>query len=105
MPASSIYMCAAMLFLAIAPLPYGYYTLLRIVTCGVFTFAAFIAYERKRELLPWFYGLIALLFNPIIKIHFSKEIWMVIDIATAIFILATSPSIKSAKQFSGQAKG
>jgi hypothetical protein len=75
MPTVVIYVTPAMLFLGAAPLPYGYYMLLRLVACGVFAFAAFIAFDRKSKALPWVYGFMALVFNPIIKIHFPKEIW------------------------------
>lgn len=95
MPIAAIYICAVMLFVGAAPLPYGYYTLLRLVACGVFAFAAFIAFERKSKVLPWVYGLLALIFNPIIKIYFPKEIWAVIDIAAGILLLVTAKAIKT----------
>ena len=95
MPTAVIYITAAMLFLGAAPLPYGYYMLLRLVACGVFAFAAFIAFDRKRKALPWAYGFMALVFNPIIKIHFPKEIWAVVDVASGILLLATAKAVKT----------
>jgi hypothetical protein len=53
MPIAVIYAAAAMLLLGAATLPYGYYMLLRLVACGVFSFAAFIAFDRKHKVLPW----------------------------------------------------
>lgn len=95
MPIAVIYAAAAMLFLGAAPLPYGYYMLLRLVACGVFAFAAFIAFDRKHKVLPWVYGFMALVFNPIIKIHFPKEMWAVVDIASGILLLATAKAVKA----------
>lgn len=95
MPIAVIYICAVMLFVGAAPLPYGYYTILRLVACGVFAFAAFIAFERKSKALPWVYGFLALIFNPIIKIYLPKEIWAVIDIAAGILLLVTAKAIKT----------
>lgn len=95
MPTTVIYVAVAMLFLGAAPLPYGYYMLLRLFACGVFSFAAFIAFDRKRKVLPWIYGLFALVFNPIIKIHFPKEMWAVVDVASGIFLLTTVKAIKT----------
>lgn len=95
MPTPVIYVAAAMLFLGAAPLPYGYYMLLRLVACGVFAFAAFIAYDRKRQILPWVYGFMALVFNPIIKIHFPKEMWAAVDVAAGVLLLATSKAVKT----------
>ena len=94
MPTPVIYICAAMLFLGAAPLPYGYYSLLRLVACGVFGFAAFTAHERRKTFLPWVYGLIAILFNPIFKIHLSKGTRGSLDIVAALVLLATSGAIR-----------
>lgn len=87
MPIAVIYIVAAMLILGIFPLPYGYYILLRLVVCGVFGFAAYITYQRKYNLLPWVFGSMVLLFNPIFKVHFPKEVWMIVDFTAAIFLL------------------
>lgn len=95
MPTAVIYICAAMLFVGAAPLPYGYYMLLRLVACGVFAFAAFVSFDRKHKTLPWVFGLVALLFNPIIKVHLPKEVWALVDVATAILLLATAKPVKS----------
>jgi hypothetical protein len=95
MPTAVIYICAAMLFVGAAPLPYGYYMLLRLVACGVFAFAAFVSFDRKHKTLPWVFGLMALLFNPVIKVHLPKEVWAFVDIAAAILLLATAKAVKS----------
>jgi hypothetical protein len=87
MPIAPIYIISVLLFIGAVPVPYGYYMLLRIVACGFFIWAAVITYEKKMQYLPWSFGLLALLFNPIIKIHLPKELWAVIDIASAVFIL------------------
>lgn len=95
MPISVIYISAAMLFLGATPLPYGYYTLLRLVACGVFAFAAFVAHERKNQLLPWVYGLVAVLFNPIVKIHLPKEAWVFVDISAGVLLLVTAKMVRT----------
>ena len=72
-------------------LPYGFYTLLRLVVCLTSIFAASFAY--KANIRHWMYtmGLIALLFNPFIKIHFNKATWQLLDLGTAIiFIVSVS---------------
>ena len=83
-----------MLFVGAAPMPYSYYTVLRIVVTGVLVWAACIAYERKFNNLPWLYGILAIAFNPVIKIHLPKELWMVVDIGTGIFLLITKSKIQ-----------
>ena len=93
MPVAPIYIISALLFLGAVPLPYGYYMLLRIAACGLFIWAAVITYEKQSLYLPWVFGLLALLFNPIIKIHLPKELWAAIDVASAIFILVVRKNL------------
>jgi hypothetical protein len=93
MPVAVIYIAISMLLIGAAPLPYGYYTLLRIVATGVFLWAAFVAHEREHTILPWVYGLIAILFNPVIKIYLPKELWAAVDIGAGILLLATKSKI------------
>lgn len=95
MPVAVIYICAAMLFLGTTPLPYGYYTLLRLVAFGVFAFAAFVAHQRDNQVLPWFYGLFAVLFNPIIKIHLPREAWQFLDISAGVLLLVTARTVRA----------
>ena len=94
MPVAVIYIAAVMLFIGAAPLPYGYYMLLRLVATGVFIWAAFVAYAHKKEALPWVYGVLALLFNPLIKIYLPKELWAVVDIGSGVLLLATKSTIQ-----------
>lgn len=95
MPLAVIYVASAMLMVGALPLPYGYYTLLRFVGCAVFAFAAYVAFERKSQYLPWVYALLAVVFNPFIKVHFPKEAWMVIDIAAGALLLASAKHIRN----------
>lgn len=82
-------------------MPYGYYTLLRISAFIVFGLLAYDVFSKGGKNLPWLLGLMAVVFNPFIKVHFSKEVWTVIDVLSAIFLVAiikyTNPGIKSPK--------
>lgn len=77
---------SAMLLLAVAPLPYGYYTFMRIVVCGC---AGFMAYRgfAGGDKNPWsfVFAFIAIIFNPVATIHMTKEIWMVVDAIAGLF--------------------
>lgn len=76
---------SAALFFALVPdLPYGYFQLLRILVCGASCYGAFIAMEKENTTWMWLFICIAVLFNPIIKIHFDREIWQVIDAAVGL---------------------
>ena len=74
----------AMLVGALAQWPYGYYQLLRFVICGVSIYVAFIVYSWQKIWAIWLFGFIAVLFNPLIPIHLSRELWQSIDIICAI---------------------
>ena len=64
---------SAMLLLALAPLPYGYYTLLRLVVCGVGAYGASLAYGLGKQGWVLILGLIALLFNPLVPVHLESR--------------------------------
>jgi len=85
--------CAGLLFLALANLPIGYYTLLRIVvTIGAIAVVV-VEIENRNEINFWvvIFGLIAILFNPFIPIYLKdKSIWMLIDLVTGILFTIKS---------------
>lgn len=71
---------AALLFVAVAPLPYGFYTFMRIIVCACAGYMAYNAFTvKEKSIWPWLLGFIAILFNPVATIHMTKEIWMVVD--------------------------
>ena len=82
---------AIALLLALAPLPIGYYTFLRILV--TISSIIIIAKELKIGLTIWFilFGITAIIFNPIIPIYlYQKSLWMPIDIVVAILFLSYS---------------
>lgn len=84
-----------MLLLAIPPIwPYGYYTLLRIVVCGTCAFLTWIANELNKTFWIWIFGLLTLVFNPVMPIHLDKETWVAIDGIAAFFILLSLWKVK-----------
>tara|TARA_B100000683_G_C12029807_1_gene365780 strand:+ start:236 stop:526 length:291 start_codon:yes stop_codon:yes gene_type:complete len=67
------------------PMPYGYYTLSRLVVCGCSLYFAHRLYRENQTPFVWIFGFFAILYNPIIPVHlYQKEIWMVVNIFTAI---------------------
>lgn len=93
-PKPAIFIVSALLFLALMPMPYGYYILLRWICTALFAAMAFVSYERNYKTLVWVYSLMALLFNPVIPLNFGRDGWAVIDIGTAIFLLISSSWFK-----------
>ncbi len=78
---------AILLFWALDRHPYGYYTLLRFVVCGVTAYGAYFAAEVKQTGWAWIFGVVALLFNPLIPIHLRRDTWAIIDLGVAGFLL------------------
>jgi hypothetical protein len=76
-----------MLFGAIAEWTYGYYTLLRWITCIAATLVAFQAFEKNINWAKVVFIIIAILFNPLAPIYLSRSTWIPIDIITAIFFI------------------
>lgn len=80
---------AAMMLLRLAPMPYGFYQLVRIVAMVVFSIMAYFFYEEKKEVLMIIFGALALLFQPFIKIALGRTIWNVVDVIVAILLIVT----------------
>jgi hypothetical protein len=68
---------------------YGFFTILRFVVFSTTTYVAWMAYEEQKEKWVWVLGSIAVLFNPFIPIHLTREVWVPIDFITAIFFVLT----------------
>jgi hypothetical protein len=83
------------LAIALLPLPYGYYTFLRIV---VTAFSLYMAYEYSNKgkwLTGWAlaYVLAAILWNPLFPIHLDRSSWFVLDlIGAGVFWFAWNDS-------------
>ena len=84
-----------MLFLALAPWPYGYYQLLRFVVCGVSVYVAFMTYKWQKIWATCLFGFIAVLFNPLIPIHLSRELWQPIDLTCATLLIFSMVVLKN----------
>ena len=78
---------AALMLLCLAPMPYGYYTLVRIIATVVFGIYAYKCYIAKREGLTLVFVTLALLFQPFAKIALGRVIWNVIDVIVAIGLI------------------
>jgi len=64
--------------------PYSYYQFLRWLILGVGGYSAYLAYNSEKKIWAWIFGLIALLFNPIIPFYLSRATWQSIDIIVAV---------------------
>jgi hypothetical protein len=66
--------------------PYSYYTMLRWLACSA---AVVLVWRGAVQGAKWAWALVplAILFNPIAPIHFSRDIWQILDIAAALVMV------------------
>ena len=78
----------ALTLVALAPLPYGCYVFLRIALCFAAAYLAWSEHQETKSVNAWIVGLVilAILYNPIVPIHLTREIWSVINVATVLFL-------------------
>lgn len=78
---------AAVLLLCLAPMPYGYFTLVRILATVVFGLYAYRSYVAKKDGLTWAFVTLALLFQPFAKVGLGRTVWNIIDVIVAIGLI------------------
>jgi len=77
----------ALLILAVFPLPYGFYTLLRIVVFLTAGYISWFCYKSKKIKWTWTMGFMSLIFNPVIPLHFERALWVAVDLIAAIILI------------------
>ena len=79
----------AMIFLLLPIMqkwPFGYHTLLRLVVFIASIYLAFLAMQAGQFVWMILFTILVILYNPIIPIHFKKEVWQIIEIfGAAVF--------------------
>lgn len=78
---------AVLLLLCLAPMPYGYYQLVRFVSMVFFAVMAYQYYIKKQEIGSVVFGALALLFQPFVKIALGRTMWNIVDVVVAIILL------------------
>lgn len=79
---------SVLLLLCLAPMPYGYYQLVRFVAMVVFAILALNYYKEKKNELSIIFGALALLFQPFLKVALGRMMWNVVDVAVALLLIA-----------------
>ena len=86
MKSIKLYLARALL-LCLLSMPYGYYTLIRITTTILFIVFAGEYSAKKKEKLAITFGVLAFIFQPLVKISLGREVWNIVDVAVAILLL------------------
>ena len=86
------YIMAALLFLCLLRMPYGYYELVRFLGMVYFFIQGQNAVKKEEK---YFWYASAILINPIFKIHLGRFLWNVIDVFWGTVILVKKPQLKN----------
>ena len=74
---------------------YGFYQFVRFVALIGFGILAYKANEKSKNTEMIIYGGLALLFQPFFKIALGREMWNIIDVAAAGFLIWSIVSRKN----------
>lgn len=77
----------AMLLIAQADMPYGYYTILKISACGFFVYLALNLPTDRTLGAAYLAWSLALVYNPFFRIPLGREVWSVVNIMTVVACL------------------
>lgn len=62
----------------------GYYMLLRVITCATCVYSAV---KFKTEWTKWIFGILAVVYNPVLPVHLGdKDLWAIINLATIVYM-------------------
>lgn len=78
---------SALFLLCLAPMPYGFYSLIRFVAMIAFAIYAYVYYEKKNNKLAIVFLSLAILFQPLLPIYLGRMLWNIIDVIVAIFLV------------------
>ena len=73
--------------LCLAPMPYGFYSLVRFVAMIAFAIYAYIYHEKKNNKLAVAFLSLAILFQPLLPIYLGRTLWNNVDVLVAIFLI------------------
>ena len=85
-----------LLFLCLTDMPYGYYQFVRFSSCIVFGYLAYVSNEEKNKNQTIIYVVLALLFQPFIKVSLGRELWNIVDVLVGVGLIISA--IKSTEK-------
>lgn len=77
---------AVLILIAVLPLPYGYYLLLRPLVCLGLVYLLIRDWKQLNQNIKAITIVIAVLFNPFAAIFLTKLVWVPIDLACSYFL-------------------
>ncbi len=77
----------AILLLCLFDMPYGFYTFVRFTAAAAFCYFAYQAYERGNKGRMILFIVLAILFQPFVKIPLGRAIWNIVDVVVAAYLI------------------
>lgn len=78
---------AALLLLCLLNMPYGFYVLVRFIATAAFCFFAFEEYQDGNKDRMILFIILAVLFQPFLKIPLGRVIWNIVDVVVAGYLV------------------
>ena len=76
-----------LLLLCLFEWPYAYYQVVRIFASLSFSFLAYQAYQDGENKKLYFYLILLILFQPLLKISLGRVMWNIVDVMLALILL------------------
>jgi hypothetical protein len=76
-----------LLFFCLADMPYSYYQFVRFASCIAFVYFAYQANEKEEKATTIIYIVLAILFQPFLKISLGRELWNIVDVIVGLGLL------------------
>lgn len=78
---------AIVLLFSMLPLPYGGYTIVRLIMTIISGYLGYNYYIRRKKELAITLFIVAVLFQPFVMFSLGRSVWLVLDIFIAMFFL------------------
>jgi len=75
-----------LLLLCLLDMPYGFYSFVRFAASAAFCFFAYEAKKSENKDRMILFIILAVLFQPFVKIPLGRSIWNIIDVVVAIYL-------------------
>jgi hypothetical protein len=80
---------AILFFICLAKMPYGYFQFVRLASLVGFGILAYKTNEEGTKTEAIIYVVLGILFQPLIKITLSREIWNIVDLIVGIGLIVS----------------
>ena len=78
---------AGLLLLCLLDMPYGFFVLVRFIATAAFCYFAFEEYQDGNKERMILFIILAVLFQPFMKISLGRVIWNIVDIVVAGYLI------------------